>query len=226
MPTRIVLYAEGPGEDRGEDPWLPEPGELLQQELLGAAHHLVARLIEQDHGIPRAAVGFISPLRVGPRLHRGSDLLHKRTLRRLLTFASPARRPQLAVVLVDEDGQEKRKRDLEEWTADLDLPRIIGVAVREFESWLIADQKALVDVLEVKDTPPGPESMPPGEAKRLVQGWIAKVLASITGQGARGARIQQLRVELIQRSSLAALDGLAAFRAFRGDLRRAMSTIL
>ncbi len=167
----------------------------------------------------------MGPVTVRGRRHAASDLRAPKKLRKLLTFASPTRRPHLAVILVDEDGDRERRRDILGWTTDLDLPRVVAVPIREFEAWLIADQRTLASVLSVKETPRSPESMQPGEAKRMIQFWIAEAVTSITGQEARGTRTQQLRLELVQQSDLLVLDRLSAFRAFRDDLRAAMSAI-
>ena len=48
----------------------------------------------------------------------------------------------IAVVLVDQDDDTQRKRDLDTATADLVVTRVVAVAVKEFESWLLADAAA------------------------------------------------------------------------------------
>ncbi len=221
MSLSVVLYAEGPAEDRGALNWLPAPGETLQPEMLGPAHRLLTRLIAQDHSIPRPAVQFVSPLMVGPRAHRGSDLHTIKTLRKLLTFAAPTRRPQLAVVVVDEDAEPDRRRTLLAGCDDLDLPRVIAVCIREFEAWLIADSRALVKVLGVTETPAAPESMRVGEAKQLLQRWMAAAPTAATPSPSTDHALP-LRTALAEQVELNVLDRLSAFRAFRNDLRAAL----
>ncbi|MCA8975576.1 MAG: hypothetical protein KDC98_12710 [Planctomycetes bacterium] len=222
---RIVLYAEGPGEDRGESAWLPAPGEPLSAQHRGAAHHLVARLLDADRGIPQQAVQFVSPLRYQGKPHRGSDLLQPKRLRRLLTFAAPTKRPQLAIVFIDEDGVSDRKRQVEASTAGLDLPRVIAVPVREFEAWLIADPRALADHLGIKTTPSAPESMARGQAKQLLQQWIAEAMERIPDQTDLGAHTWGTRRDLALNCDLEALGRLGAFQRFRGELRAVASSI-
>lgn len=219
MSLRVVLYAEGPGEDRGEDVWLPEPGELLPPDSLGAAHHLVARVIASVHTIPTAAIRFVSPLRLQGRPHRGSDLLLTRNLRRLLTFASPPRRPDLAVVMVDEDEQPSRRKDLVASTQDLPLRSVVAVPVREFEAWLIGDHASVRSLLGVTGSPPAPETMARREAKRLLTNWMEAAIATDSSQRAEPRTVQQLRAQLAQQCDLTTLERLAALQQFREDLR-------
>ena len=80
MSCRIVLYAEGPGEDRGTESWLPDPAEPLGDDLLGPAHRLIARWIARERSIAPDAVTFLSPLKIAGRPHRGSDLLVRKHL--------------------------------------------------------------------------------------------------------------------------------------------------
>jgi hypothetical protein len=156
---------------------------------------------------------------------RGSMLLAKKTLRRLLTFAHPARRPQLAVVLVDEDGVADRRRTLSEWTADLDLPRVIGVPIREFEAWLIADPRACATVFVTTTRPPSPETMKPGEAKRMLQALHDAALPEGATQSERAQSVTTVRSNLAQRVDLA-LDGLSAWKQFRRDLENELAANL
>ncbi|MBK8100647.1 MAG: hypothetical protein IPK26_26460 [Planctomycetes bacterium] len=214
MSLRVVLYAEGRGDDRGTAAWLPEPGEPLPADCLGPAHLLMARVIERTRRIPARAVQFLSPLRILGRTHRGSDLLLKKNLRRLLTFASPARTPQLGVILVDEDGDPGRRRQLIADTEGLPLPRVIAVAVREFESWRIADSAALAKVLAITDTQRSPENMRAGDAKELLARWIATATSSPSDR-------HGLRLDLARTASLDALAELRAFAAFLADIANA-----
>src|SRR5262245_11758833 len=98
-----------------------------------------------------------------------------------------------------------------EATEGLLLPRVIGVAVREFEAWLIADVHAVREVIApALEVPAAPESLDPGRAKELLQNWIA----------AAGAQQITRRMQLAARSDLATLSRLEAFREFASDVRR------
>ncbi len=84
-----------------------------------------------------------------------------------------ARRPcKRLLVFVDRDGKVGRERQLNEAIKDLRIPNALGVAIESFESWLLADTSAVVELLRPAAGPSAnPESLPPGEAKRLLQQW-------------------------------------------------------
>jgi hypothetical protein len=207
---RVVVYAEGRAEDAGLGPSTTAPREDLPESELGTAHILTRRVIADLSRVPEAAIRFVSPLRLGTgRRHAGGDLLKKKLLRQLLTW--PTRPPHFAIVLVDEDGESSRRRALTEATEGLPLPRVIGVAVREFEAWLVADVRAVREVIAPAiEVPAAPESLDPGRAKELLQNWIS----------AAGAKEITLRMQLAARSDLGMLSRLGAFREFAWDVGR------
>ncbi len=221
MSLRVVLYAEGPGEDRGESPWLAEPGHPLADDSLGAGHILLARTIASVSRIPCAAIQFLSPLRAKGRPHRGSDLTSRARLRQLLTFPGSSRRPDLAIVLVDEDGTGDRREVLIAMTQDLELPHVIGVPVREFEAWLIADNKALASVLPGHTTPTAPETMRPRQAKDLLRNWIAGHPAHQHGVNVP----RKLRVALATQIDLDELTKSSSFQRLQTDLRSLLTQL-
>ena len=68
------------------------------------------------------------------------------------------------VLLVDEDGQPERikgfRRAQERTAPPTPLPRALGVAVHTFDAWMLADEKALSDVLSrVIQCQPAPETI-------------------------------------------------------------------
>ena len=110
---RVVLYAEGPGELAGEaglGP--PSPGAPIDEDELGAGHILVRRCVGKVSKIPEQAVAFEGPLRHRVRPFKGSDFLVRENLRQALMWVSPSRRPELAVVFVDSDGDSSRQATL------------------------------------------------------------------------------------------------------------------
>ena len=170
MSLRVALYAEGAGETGGTETLLPAPGNSLEENHLGPAHMLLRRAISMRRGLSEDAVSFQSPLRTRrARVARGSDLIVRRTLRELLSWPDPSRRPDLAIVLVDADGDSTRKRKLEGFLEGLPSATItvIAVAVQEFESWFVADH-----VTAGQPTPPAVEEMKCGEAKELLATWF------------------------------------------------------
>ncbi len=213
--VRIVLYAEGAGELRStRHAPLFVPGDPLDEDVLGAAHLLVRRTVEEARRLPARAIQFEEPLATtGGRIPRGSDFQERRTLLRLLTW--PARPPDLAVVLVDRDGDTDRRRRLLEWVADRPVPKVVAVAVEEFEAWLVADPQAVATTLEGMPAgahPVSPEGLARGEAKGLLARWIG-------GSPRRGVGAPALRREIAERAHLGTLARLCpAFEQFRQDL--------
>jgi hypothetical protein len=211
--VRVVLYAEGAGEvsfsslERG-------PGTSLLEEELGAAHLLLRRALEDGRSIPEAAVSFEEPLRLrrGGRIARGSDLLSSQRLRELLTW--PANPPDLAVVLVDADGASDRFQTLQRTAADRSVPHAIGVAVQEFEAWLIADHAAVKRALGT--SPSGPaeiETLPPGRAKETLTRW--------TAEAGKSQQEREVRITIARICDLTHVSRrCSAFAAFVADLSK------
>jgi hypothetical protein len=174
MSLRVVLYAEGGNETAGEVGIPPAPGTPLREDNLGSGHILVRRCLELTRNIPAPAVRFEAPLRDRRgNVARGTALLHRETLRQLLTWPLAHRRPELVVVLVDCDEDQSRRARLEEFVSDVAVPKVIGVAVQEFEAWLIADHAAACQALGAAPTAPrDPERMSRREAKGLLASWM------------------------------------------------------
>ena len=53
------------------------------------------------------------------------------------------------ILLIDEDGKRERIEQIQETQDSLlsQLPRAMGVAIRMFDAWMLADEKALTEVL-------------------------------------------------------------------------------
>lgn len=199
---RVVLYAEGPGDA----PWTRrlKPTDALPEDHHGPAHVLVRRCLPEP-------VEFFVPLRAhGGRLARGSDLRSSKTLRRLLTWPRIETRPDVAVVLVDEDGDNLLRVNLEKALATLPVSTIVGAPARELEAWLLADIKTVSSVAGAPvSPPPRVDGLPRGRAKEL--------LAAAIGSDDAFAK----RIEIAKRCDLGVLDKLPAFEAFRKALQAA-----
>ena len=207
--TRIVLYAEGVGETGSGLPL--RPGEPIPREHYGPGHILVARSIEKIHNVPLNALRFESPLRtVTGRIARGSDLHHRESLRRLLTWAQPSVRPHAAVVLVDRNDEAQRKHRLSRYVEGLPGNIVISVATKEFEAWLISDQEAVTNVLCAPLPQIGlPQNLRAGEAKRLLAEWCRD---HVPGRDQRTIRVNianTIRISELERRS----------RSYNGFLR-------
>ncbi|MEQ8277935.1 MAG: DUF4276 family protein [Deltaproteobacteria bacterium] len=194
--VHIALYAEGARELMGAGGWPTAPGDVLQADELGAAHRLLARIVAAQTNLPDGAIRFLSPIRDrrgrqlrGSLLH-GGDHLRRALLAHELVGKTNDGRPSADafVVLVDADGDASRHTSIVEGLAGVVVPKVVGVAVQEFETWLIADLPALNDVLGTQVDDPGPrESLPPGGAK-------AFLLDRLQGQ-----REQDVRLTLAER---------------------------
>lgn len=213
MSLRVVLYAEGGRETGGAFDVPPRAGSTLVPDLhFGPAHFLFKRLLAHARGLPEGAVQFEAPLRIGTRVARGTELLDRSTLRRLLTwFDEAVRAPDLAIVLVDADGDSHRKNTLESHVEGLPVAKVIAVAVQEFETWLIADQNAVHAAMNAThSTLPDLESLPRREAKERLTQWC----------DASGRNDRDVRMTLAQTCALDSLERrCAAFATLIRELR-------
>lgn len=67
------------------------------------------------------------------------------------------------VLLIDRDGDDRRRRQFNQMQEDLSIrqPRALGVAVEEFDAWMLADEQALGGALNLPKLPrqPAPENV-------------------------------------------------------------------
>jgi len=216
MSLRVVLYAEGGNETTGEAGLPPAPGTSLLEGNLGSGHVLVRRCLELTRNLPAPAVRFEAPLRDRRgNVARGTALLHRETLRQLLTWPLAHMRPDLAVVLVDGDEDLSRKARLEELVSDIAVSRVIAVAVQEFEAWLIADHAAVRKALGAAlPAPADPERMARREAKGLLASWMGDRTES-SKRGIRMTLASLCDLEVVRRRC-AAFDEFLRALASRG----------
>lgn len=209
---RVVVYAEGVGETKGSLGQMRAPGERIPDDDLGSAHLIVRRCLAEVRSLPHSAILFEEPLRTRSRIARGSDLLNERTLEQLLSWPRAGQKPDLAVVLVDCDGDARRRETLIAAVAKISVAKVIGMAVQEFESWLIADHGAVAKVIGVGPRYPGPpESLKPREAKKLLTAWATD--AGIEDES-------QMRRELANTCSLERISShCSSFARFMDDLK-------
>jgi len=200
MTVHVALYCEGGREGVITLGWSPAPGELLLEDHLGAAHVLTRRCIHEASQAPEAAVQFMAPLLAGGRLPKGSDLLRCKTLRQLTRGPWPEPRPDVVVILVDADGSARRAIDLREC---LDRepasaqPVAVGVAIQEFEAWLLADTRAAGDALREEIPTNDLEHLAPRVAKDSWSSLVVRRFPAIAERRAAAgtvARTCDLRV--------------------------------
>jgi hypothetical protein len=205
---RVVLYAEGSLETGLPVGRTAAPGTELTDVELGPAHLLIKRCL-RDVGGTSSPIAFEAPLRIAGRVARGSDLLVGRSLRRLLTWPARALAPDLAVVLVDGDGDTSRLATLTSAIEGLSASIVVGVCVHEFESWLAADLTAVRtvsgrDVDELAE----PQNIQPGAAKH----WLRSLRTETEESAFRRAIAEQCDLDRLRRQR--------SFDMFAKDLAR------
>ncbi|HIJ54151.1 MAG TPA: DUF4276 family protein [Planctomycetes bacterium] len=96
-----------------------------------------------------------------PRVHKGKGYF-KKALRWVLKAENNGY--DALIFLIDEDGIKKRVQEIREAQNHnllSCLPRAMGVAIRTFDAWMLADEKALTEVLGYNvNRPPNPEAIP------------------------------------------------------------------
>jgi hypothetical protein len=215
MSLRVVVLAEG-SKETGALAVRPAPGVALGSEELGAAHVLIRRCLVASSRMPEAAIHFQEPLRLASgSVARGASLRNREALRKLLAYPPRGNRPDLAILLVDADGDPDRRRELEAWTWDAIVVPVVAVPIQEFEAWLVADHVAVARAVHLEfPTPMAPEAMEPGVAKRLLEARI----------GEAGADPQQVRRTIADSADLERIaDRAPSFQRFRADLAASLS---
>lgn len=220
-----VVYAEGPAELRAErDTNLnlrPRPGQALLEEQFGAVHWLVRRSLAHVTEVPPNAVRFQEPKRTGrAKVAQGSKLLKPQVLRPLMQWTEP---PDLAVLVVDRDGEanRNRKQNLQATLRGLSPrpTRVVAVAVEEFEAWLIADISTVQGTLGASvDGPGSPEDLEPGEAKRLLKQWSDDAPTDLDVQPLHRTIAKQLNLDRVR-------SRCDAFEEFLADLSQSIEHI-
>lgn len=131
--------------------------ELGDNNLDGALVTLSSRLLNENVSFERKKVS--SPeVRQHTQQGRG-----RRYEKRALGWIRLAEREgyDAIILVIDQDGDEERKQQFDQAQDDLrlSLPRALGVAVKMFDAWMLADEQALSEVLGMHvDLPPNPES--------------------------------------------------------------------
>lgn len=115
-----------------------------KHELTGALETIVRRLAE--------IAGQLDQLKVSDRalrVHHAKGPGYFKKAVRCMLYATE-RGYDAVVLLIDQDDQPDRKRQLSDAQDDMRLsaiPRAMGVAVITFDAWMLADEQALTQVL-------------------------------------------------------------------------------
>lgn len=138
-------------------------------ELAGALTRIVERLL------PAPAACAVEPVksrRVKRHLRPGRHERYEKRFIGWLAYAE-AHAYDAVIIVVDEDGDATRSvgATKAQNRLDIEIPRAIGVAIRAFDAWMIADEKAWSKALDrTVDRPPDPEGIrQPKEHARILQ---------------------------------------------------------
>jgi len=128
-----------------------------KHEQTGALENLLKRLGEHHHLFEHDRMANTDI----PRVHKGKGYF-KKALRWVLEAEKNGY--DALIFLIDEDGIKKRVQEIRQ-AQDHNLlsflPRAMGVAIRMFDAWMLADEKALTEVLGYNvNRQPNPEAIP------------------------------------------------------------------
>ncbi len=144
--------------------------ELGDDSLEGALVTLVSRLLNLNENVSFERKKVSSP-EVRQHTQQGKGGRYEK---RALGWIRLAERDgyNAIILVIDQDGDEERKQQFDRAQDDLrlSLPRALGVAIKTFDAWMLADEQALSGVLETRiDSLPNPESEsdPKGRCKEL-----------------------------------------------------------
>ena len=172
---------------------------------------LVMRQVERGHlELDRAANDYLEP---ADWIRDGAGRPVAATVRQLLTWIVPTLRPDLVVVLVDRNAEQGRKQRIQRYVANIVVPKVIGVATKEFEAWLISDHPTIGSVLgNSPPLPTLPERMNSGEAKNVLREWGALFAPQLAPKDIRLAVARNCDLNELSRRS-------RSFRSFVHNLR-------
>jgi hypothetical protein len=230
-PMRIGLIAEGEAELGASVPYIKpeEGGQIIELEKEGALHTLIRREL-QELGLPDCRFVHRHPSikERGIKLRTGHSILERKYLAQVVSIWKPEEVDMILIVVDADDRLEKRKRELE---AALNIIRdnhldanekpiadrsAGGLAIKNFETWLLADTQSVSRVLDVKLEYPGNleelEELDGG--KDILENAIAQ--SSYLSEDTSNQRPLQIRWELAFEIDLAIVktlcpSGYAAF---------------
>ncbi|MCL4192410.1 MAG: DUF4276 family protein [Thermoguttaceae bacterium] len=128
-----------------------------RHELGGALESLIRRLATQ-----RLECSFERVSRANIHVHHGKGRGYfKKAIRWMLE--GQKRDFDGVVLVIDQDNYPERKRELDDAQQHVQItsiPRALGVAIRSFDAWMLADERALASVLQCAvSAAPAPEEI-------------------------------------------------------------------
>jgi hypothetical protein len=142
-----------------------------KHEQAGALENLLNRLGGEHHDFSSDRMARSDLPR--PRVHGGKGYF-KKALGWILQAEKEGY--DALILLMDEDDKKKRVQEIREaqdHNTLSDLPRALGVPIRSFDAWMLADEKALTEVLGYTvNRQPDPETT--GHPKKVCQGLLDK----------------------------------------------------
>ncbi|OHB64545.1 MAG: hypothetical protein A2Y77_14085 [Planctomycetes bacterium RBG_13_62_9] len=180
-----------------------------KHEQSGALENLLRKL-----GAAEADLAFDRVSNSAVHAHHGKGPGYfKRALRWLME--AEKRGVDALILLIDEDGQRERCEQIQraQESSLRQLPRAMGVAIRAFDAWMLADERALTNVLGRRiDRQPEPESI------RDPKNVCEDLLANSQNQMAQ----REIYARIAEEVDVAVLSSRCqtGFRPFAGHVRQ------
>jgi hypothetical protein len=160
---RIGLIAEGEAELGASIPYIkPEDGgKVIERNNEGALHTLIRRELE-NAGFPDCDFIQRHPLSTEVKRRVGHSILQTKYLKRVVSVWQPEEVDMILIVVDADDKLDERQKDLESALAtirdnhlDINEKPISdrsagGLAIRNFETWLLADTQTVSNILAVE----------------------------------------------------------------------------
>lgn len=167
-PIRIGLIAEGEAELGASVPYIKpeEGGQVIEPEREGALHRLIRREFARM-GLPDCAFIHRHPTfqERGIKLRTGHSILEKKYLQQVVIAWQPEEVDMIVLLVDADDQQDQRHQHLDRALKtirenhldanDSVIPDCSagGLAIRNFETWLLADTATVAMILEVEIAP-------------------------------------------------------------------------
>ena len=166
-----------------------------KHEFHGALEELVRRLVPAGTTIARVEKLKMSDPEIGHVSGRGPRLT-----RRILSCMRKALQLncQALVLLIDEDGDRERRGFVDEAQKSgvFLVQRAVGIAIRTFDAWMLADEVAISGVLgKIVECQPAPEEI--GDPKGVFEGLHAAAGCGMAVHESYAAIARSARIEIL-----------------------------